>query len=93
METGIALLNIDRGQIDRIGDQLSRLPGVEFVYSVKGPYDLVAIIRATDQVGLERLVEEHMAKVEGVTKANGLQTDNVYTRRDTDGYYVGGLGP
>lgn len=93
METGIVLLRIDRAQMDSIGDRLSRLPGVELLYAVQGPYDLIAIVRAAEREGIDRLVSVHMAKVAGVASAEGMRAEHVYTRRDTDGYFSGGLGP
>ena len=45
MVTAIVLLQVEREKINAVAEVLSGMDGIAEVYSVSGPYDLVAMLR------------------------------------------------
>ncbi len=54
MVNAIVLINIDRGHVNDVAQQLVALDGVTEVFSVAGRYDLVAVLRSPSN---ERIAE------------------------------------
>jgi len=80
MVTAITLLNIERGKIDDVADQLVEITGVSEVYSVSGRYDLIVIIRVKHTDDLADVVTEHIRKIEGIEQTETLLAFRAYSR-------------
>lgn len=72
MVTAITLLNVDRGKIDTVAEQLVEIPGVSEVYSVSGRYDLIVMIRVKHTDDLADVVTEHIRKIDGIEHTETL---------------------
>lgn len=92
MVSALVLLKIERGQINRVGQQLAELDGVSEVYSVGGRYDLVAVIRVKENPALAELVTEQMHQVEGILDSETLIAFKVYSQHDLESMFSIGLG-
>ena len=56
MVNAIVLINIDRGHVNDVAQQLVALDGVTEVFSVAGRYDLVAVLRSPSNERIADLV-------------------------------------
>ena len=70
MITAIVLLNVEPGRIKSVADDLLAIDGVTEVYSVAGPYDLVAMVRVREHDQLSDLVTERSPRGRGSSAAN-----------------------
>jgi len=94
MITAIVLARTRRDAVNETAEALSRLDGVAEVYSVAGEWDLVAIIRVTQNDQLADLVTNHMLKLEGITKTSTCIAFRAYSRHDLERMFTIGLeGP
>lgn len=91
MVTAIVLINARRDMVNETAEALTRLDGVAEVYSVAGPYDLVAIIRARDNEEMADLVTGHMLRLEGIEKTTTLVAFRAYSRYDLERMFSIGL--
>ncbi len=91
MVTAMALLNVERDRVHKVAEELAEMKAVSEVYSVAGRYDLVAIIRASNNEKLEDLVTDHLLKVKGITRSETLIAFRVYSRHDLEGMFSIGL--
>ena len=58
MVTSVVLMNIERGRVQEVAEQLAAMTGITEVYSVGGRYDLVALIRVkTNEDLIESIVK------------------------------------
>jgi DNA-binding Lrp family transcriptional regulator len=80
MVTAITVLNVERGKIDTIADQLVEIDGISEVYSVSGRYDLIVMIRVKHLDDLATVVTEHIRKIDGITATETLLAFRAYSR-------------
>jgi DNA-binding Lrp family transcriptional regulator len=91
MVSAIVLLNIERGQINEVGQELAAMKGVSEVFSVAGRFDLVAVIRVKDNEELAALVTEEMLQVNGITDSETLIAFRVFSEHDLANIFSIGL--
>jgi DNA-binding Lrp family transcriptional regulator len=91
MVSAIVLLNVERGQINEVGQQLAAMKGVSEVFSVGGRFDLVAVIRVKDNDEMAALVTEKMLHVAGITNSETLIAFRVYSEHDLASMFSIGL--
>lgn len=82
MITAIVLINAERTKINTAGAQLAGIEGITEVYSVSGRFDLVAIIRLSNNEELASLITEKITKVEGITKTESMVAFKTLSTRD-----------
>ena len=82
MTTAIVFFSIERTKVPATGEILAGIPGVSEVYSVSGRYDLVAIIRVSDNDKLAELITEKISRVEGITHTETMVAFRTYSRYD-----------
>jgi len=82
MVTAFILLNVERGHMKTVADELLQIDGVAEVYSVAGPFDLVAIARVKEHDQLNDLVTEHLAGVEGIDSTETLIAFRALAKKD-----------
>jgi DNA-binding Lrp family transcriptional regulator len=85
MVSAVVLINTERGQIERVGEELAAIPGVTEVFSVAGRVDLVANIRVSTNEELAEVVSNRFAAVEGVSATETLIAFRVYSRQIIEG--------
>lgn len=82
MVTAIILMNVARAQLRSIADDLLAIDGIAEVYSVAGPFDIVAIARVRKHDDLNDLVTEHVAALEGVENTETLIAFKTFSKKD-----------
>jgi DNA-binding Lrp family transcriptional regulator len=80
--TAFILLTAQPGRVQPLADGLLEVPGIAEVYSVAGPFDLVAIARVRRHEDLAALVTEHVAGLEGIVRTESLIAFRAYSKRD-----------
>jgi DNA-binding Lrp family transcriptional regulator len=91
MVNAIVLLKVDKDRINPVAEEIASFDGVAEVYSVAGQYDLVVIIRASDDEQIAVLVTDELLQVEGLQSSETLIAFRTYTRDDIDGLFSVGL--
>jgi DNA-binding Lrp family transcriptional regulator len=84
MITAFVLLTIAPGRVKPLAEKLLDVPGVAEVYSVAGPFDLVAVVRVKQHEDLAELVTTHVAGLEGIVRTETLIAFRAYSKRDLD---------
>jgi DNA-binding Lrp family transcriptional regulator len=91
MVTAIVLINVKQGYAPTVAESLLALDGIAEVYSVAGPYDIVAIARVRRHDDLAGLVAGRVQAVEGITATNTLIAFQAYSRRDLEAMWQVGF--
>ena len=84
MITAIVLLKADVHSIPETGQAIAELPAVSEVYSVAGPWDLVAIVRVHSQEELGTTITREIDKVPGIAASETLLGLQVFSRHDLE---------
>src|SRR5271156_6251988 len=82
MVTAFILMNVERSRLRTIADDLLAIDGITEVYSVAGPFDIVAIARVKRHEDLNDLVTEHVAALEGIESTETLIAFKTFSRKD-----------
>jgi len=80
--TAFILINGAPGHVKPLAERLLEVPGIAEVYSVAGPFDLVAVARVKEHDQLADLVTGHVAGLEGVERTETLIAFRAYSKRD-----------
>ncbi len=91
MVSAVVLITVERGKINDVAEILAAMKGVSEVYSVGGRYDLVAIIRVSDNESMAELVTNHMLLVEGISDSETLIAFRVFSRHDLESMFSLGM--
>jgi DNA-binding Lrp family transcriptional regulator len=91
MVSALVLMTIERNLINEVAEKLLEIKGVSEVYSVAGQYDLVGVIRVSDNESLAEVVTEHMLQVEGIISSETLIAFRVYSKHDLERIFAIGL--
>lgn len=82
MITAFVMLTVEPGHVKPLAEQLIDIPGIAEVYSVAGPFDLVAIVRVKHHDDLADLVTDKLAGLEGIERTETLTAFRAYSKRD-----------
>ena len=82
MITAIVMLTVEPGLVKSLAEELLEIDGVTEVYSVAGPYDLVAIARVKKHEELSDLVTELIGSRDGVLTTETLIAFRAFSKRD-----------
>jgi DNA-binding Lrp family transcriptional regulator len=82
MVTAFILMNVSRTHLRSIADDLLAIDGIAEVYSVAGPFDIVAIVRVRAHEDLNDLVTEHVAALEGIENTETLISFKTFAKKD-----------
>ncbi len=91
MVTAIILMNVKRDKIKETAEQLAGIDGITEVYSVGGRYDLVAVIRVSQNDELAQLVTESIRSYEAIVSTETLIAFRAYSRHDLEQMFSIGL--
>jgi DNA-binding Lrp family transcriptional regulator len=91
MVSAVVLLSLKRDKINEVAERLVDLDGVTEVYSVAGQYDLVVMVRATDNDNLADLVTGHLLKEPDIIRSETLISFRVYSRYDLERMFSIGM--
>jgi DNA-binding Lrp family transcriptional regulator len=82
MVTAFILMNVERQRLGTIADDLLAVDGIAEVYSVAGPFDLIAVARVRQQEELNDLVTERLAELEGILSTETLIAFRSLAKKD-----------
>lgn len=82
MVTAFILMNVERPRLKSIADDLLAIDGVAEVYSVAGPFDIVAILRVKEHEQLSDLVTERIGSLEGINDTETLIAFRAFSKKD-----------
>ena len=82
MVTAIVLIEAKQEMVEETAQQLMGLEGVDEVYSVAGPHDLVALVRVADNDQMARLITGSMLRLVGIEKTTTLVALRAYGETD-----------
>lgn len=82
MVTAFILINVERPRLKSIGDELLAIDGIAEVYSVAGPFDMVAIARVKEHEQLSDLVTEGIGGLEGIVDTETLIAFRAFSKKD-----------
>ena len=87
MVSAVVLITCERNQIVRVAEQLAEIDGISEVFSVAGRYDLVAILRVSNNAALADLVTTRMLQVDGILDSETLISFKVYSKHDLESMF------
>lgn len=82
MITAFVLFTVEPGAVAALAERLLDVPGITEVYSVAGPYDLIAIARVRHHDDLASLVTTHVANLAGIVRTETSIAFRAFSRRD-----------
>lgn len=82
MITALVLLNVEPGRVQPLAEELLAIDGVTEVYSVAGPYDLVAVARVREHDQLSDLVTGMIGSRAGIISTETLIAFRAFAKRD-----------
>jgi DNA-binding Lrp family transcriptional regulator len=82
MVTAFILVNVERSRLRAIAGELLAIDGIAEVYSVAGPYDLIAVARVKEHERLNDLVTEHVAALDGILSTETLIAFRAFAKKD-----------
>ena len=82
MVTAFILMKVVRPRLKTLADELLAIDGIAEVYSVAGPYDLVAIVRLAQHEQLNDLVTEGVSALEGIEDTETLIAFRSFSKKD-----------
>ncbi len=91
MVTAFILIEARRDRIAAAAQEIVDLDGIAEVYSVAGPYDLVAVARVRENEALARLVTDSLIQVEGITRTTTCIAFRQYSRYDLERLFAIGM--
>lgn len=82
MVTAFILINVERPRLRSIADDLLAIEGIAEVYSVAGPFDIVAVARVKQHEQLSDLVSEGIGALEGIRHTQTLIAFRSFAKKD-----------
>lgn len=87
MITSIILMNVKRKSVNETASQLAEMPEISEVYSVSGKYDLVALVRVSNNDDLAAFVTNKLSKFKGIQKTDTMLAFKAFSRHDLDSLF------
>ncbi len=76
------LMKLERSRLKTIADDLLAIDGITEVYSVAGPFDIVAVVRVRAHEDLNDLVTEHISSIQGIDSTETLIAFKTFSKKD-----------
>jgi DNA-binding Lrp family transcriptional regulator len=84
MITAFVMFTVRPGLVRPLAERLLEIGGIGEVYSVAGPFDLVAVARVRRHEDLADLVTQHIAELEGIERTETLIAFRSFSKRDLE---------
>ncbi|MFW6133565.1 MAG: Lrp/AsnC family transcriptional regulator [Planctomycetota bacterium] len=91
MVTAFVQITAERDRITPAAQEILELDGIAEVYSVAGPFDLVAVARVRENEALAKLVTEDLIAVPGILKTQTLIAFRQYSKHDLERLFSLGM--
>ena len=72
MVTAFVLINVQDKQIHELAERLLTFEGITELHLVAGEYDMLAVIRVSDNADLSRLITQKVVPAPGVARTKTL---------------------
>lgn len=82
MVTAFILINVERPRLKTIADDLLAIEGIAEVYSVAGPFDMIAVVRVKEHEQLSDLVTERIGALDGINDTETLIAFRSFAKKD-----------
>ncbi|MFN2448777.1 MAG: Lrp/AsnC family transcriptional regulator [Candidatus Baltobacteraceae bacterium] len=82
MVTAFILMNVERPRLKSVADDLLAIDGIAEVYSVAGPFDMIAVVRVREHDQLNDLVTEKIGALEGIEDTETLISFRSFAKKD-----------
>ena len=82
--TALVMLNVERKYIQNVSQSLVDMKEVTEVYSVAGRYDLVAIVRVSNNAEIANTITGKFSTLEGITATETLIAFNTFSTHDLE---------
>ncbi|MBX3086081.1 MAG: Lrp/AsnC ligand binding domain-containing protein [Anaerolineae bacterium] len=82
--TAVVLMEVERGKVDTVAQDLLKYDGVSEVFSVAGQYDLVALLRTKTNEQIADLVTDKIRNLPFITRTQTLMAFKAFSRVDLD---------
>lgn len=80
----IVLMNVERGKVNTVAQQIIDIDGVSDVFSIAGRYDLAAVLRTDSNEKIADIVTEVIRDVPNITQTETLMAFKAYAKSDLD---------
>lgn len=84
MVTAVVLMEVERGKVDTLAQELIKVDGVSEVFSVAGQFDLVALLRTRTNEQIADLVTNKIRSLPYILKTQTLMAFKAFSRNDLD---------
>ena len=78
MLTAVMLLNTQKGMVSKVAKLLGAIDEVTEVYSVAGPYDLIAKIQVEAYERFSEVIAGKLQEIDGIEKTQTLMAFKTY---------------
>ena len=85
------MVRTESERVQEAAQAMLKVEGVTEVYSVTGPYDLVAMVRTPEFKRLAEIVPERLAQVPGVARTETMVAFRCYSNYDLDRIWTQGF--
>ena len=90
MVTAFVLVNVERANLKEVVDSVLAIDGVTEVYTVAGEYDMVAVVRVSDNKELSKIVVDQMPhNIPGITHTKTLYAFEAHSKVDLKKVFQG----
>mgnify|MGYP000660492037 FL=1 len=91
MVTAIVLINAETNRIPDLADQIAEMRGVSEVFSVAGRYDLIAVVKVTENEQLADVISDKMRQMDGIVATETLIAFRAYSKKELEAGFELGL--
>jgi DNA-binding Lrp family transcriptional regulator len=84
MVNAVILLKVGVASVNEVAEALVQLRGVSEVFSVAGNYDLIALVRVSQNEDLADLVSANIRKLPGILSTETLIAFRVYSAAELE---------
>ncbi len=91
MITAFVHIKTEGKRTGEIAQLIAEIPHVAEVYSVTGPYDLIAILQLPNYEQLAEVVPDQIGMTDGVTETETTLAFRAFTKRELDSAFDLGL--
>ena len=78
MISAIILLKVEKGGVPSIAKQLGDISEVTEIYSVAGPYDIVAKVQVEEYDRMSEVITEKLQAIKGILSTETLMAFRMY---------------
>lgn len=92
MVTAIVLIQTRHGQTNKVAEALAAVPEISEVYSVGGSFDVVAIVRVSNNEAIATMVTERMSLIQGIERTETMIAFKTISKHDLESVFSLGMG-